>query len=286
MSMIDIDHLKSWIGRTEEAADVATASPLAGLAALLDHESPPWLPNELPPLAHWLYFLPRARQSEIGPDGHPKRGGFLPPVPLPRRMWAGSRIEFLAPIPLGSAMTRRSTVKSVVAKSGAGGEMVFVTVRHEIAVEQAPALIEEQDIVYRGAPEFGRATSAASSNKVPSTAEWTRTITPDPVQLFRYSALTLNGHRIHYDRDYARKAEGYSGLVVHGPYTATLLVDHFLRRQPHARIAKIAFRAWRPLFEGEPFQLCGKIVPTGAELWTGSASGQAAMDLRIEIAPG
>jgi len=278
--MLDIAHLKSWIGRTEETADVASASPIARLAALLDHETPPWSPNALPPLAHWLYFLPGARHSEIGEDGHPKRGGFLPPVPLPRRMWAGSRTEFLAPLPLGRAMTRRSTIQSVDAKSGASGEMVFVTVRHEIAAEGTPALVEEQDIVYRESPKPGIGSPSGAGQEV-QTSEWTRTITPDPVQLFRYSALTFNGHRIHYDRDYTRDVEGYPGLVVQGPYTATLLIDHFLRRHRGAEIAQIAFRARRPLFEGEPIDLCGRTSRGGAELWACGPSGDIAMDMAV-----
>src|ERR1041385_4056761 len=147
--MIDIAHLKSWEGRTAEASDVATPGPRHRLAALLDHEEPPWIADQLPPLAHWLFFLPDARQSELDRDGHPKRGDFLPPVPLPRRMWAGSRIEFRAPIRIGAAVHRLSTITAVEAKSGASGEMVFVTVRHEISAEGALAIVEEQDIVYR-----------------------------------------------------------------------------------------------------------------------------------------
>ncbi|HSC18825.1 MAG TPA: MaoC family dehydratase N-terminal domain-containing protein [Rhizomicrobium sp.] len=281
--MIDIDHLKTWIGRTEEAADVATASPVERLAALLDHEAPPWPPNALPPLAHWLYFLPNARQSEIGEDGHPKRGGFLPPVPLPRRMWAGSRLEFRTPIAIGAPMTKRSTVQSTEAKSGASGEMVFVVVRHEIALENAPAIVEEQDLVYREAPKPNASQTGKAALHEGRTSEWTRTVTPDPVQLFRYSALTFNGHRIHYDRDYARDIEGYPGLVVHGPYTASLLVDHFLRHRRGAAIAKIAFRAVRPLFDTAPFELCGSLTDTGADLWAQSASGETAMTMSVAL---
>jgi 3-methylfumaryl-CoA hydratase len=284
--MIDIDHLRGWIGRTEEAADEATASPIERLAALLDHETPPWPRDALPPLAHWLYFLPKVRQSEIGPDGHPKRGGFLPPVPLPRRMWAGSRIEFLAPIPLGAAIARRSTVQSVEAKSGGSGDMVFVTVRHEIAAQGSAALVEEQDLVYREAPKPDAPASNERASAAAPVSEWSRTVTPDPVQLFRYSALTFNGHRIHYDRDYAQRTEGYPGLVVHGPYTATLLVDHFLRRHSGARISKIAFRARRPLFEDQPFRLCGRITPVGAELWACAPSGEIAMNLDVGTVSG
>ncbi len=283
--MIDIDHLKTWVGRTEEQSDVAAPAPLAGLAALLDHVHPPWPEHELPPLAHWLYFLPRARQSDIDADGHPKRGGFLPPAPLPRRMWAGSRIEFRGPIAIGAAMVRRSSILSVEAKSGASGDMVFVTVRHEISGDAAPAIVEEQDIVYRQAPKpeaSGGAPLAPAAERRES--EWTRTVTPDPVQLFRYSALTFNGHRIHYDRDYCRGVEGYPGLVVHGPYTATLLVDHFLRRRPQASIATLQFRARRPLFDTAAFDLCGAMRESGASLWARGPHGETAMELALRLA--
>jgi 3-methylfumaryl-CoA hydratase len=284
--MLDIDHLKSWVGRTEEQSDVAAPAPLAGLAALLDHEQPPWRDGELPPLAHWLYFLPRARQSDIDIDGHPKRGGFLPPVPLPRRMWAGSRIEFQAPIAVGAAMLRRSAIASVEAKSGASGDMVFVTVRHEISSGAVPAIVEEQDIVYRDAPKADAASAGPKqrSGEETQVPEWTRTVTPDPVQLFRYSALTLNGHRIHYDRDYCRGVEGYPGLVVHGPYTATLLVDHFLRRHPQARLASLQFRARRPLFDTAAFELCGAMRKSGALLWARGPHGETAMELALRLA--
>jgi 3-methylfumaryl-CoA hydratase len=278
--MIDIDHLKTWVGRSEDAFDVAHAAPLAGLSALLDHQTPPWIPGELPPLGHWLYFLPYVRQSELESDGHPKRGSFMPPVPLPRRMWAGNRIEFHAPIPLGAGMTRRSTIESVDVKSGGSGEMVFVTVLHEISVEGALAIVEHHDIVYREAPKAGAAPAKSAQAETPA-SEWTRVITPDPVQLFRYSALTFNGHRIHYDRDYCRNIEGYPGLVVHGPYTATLLVDHFLRRNPAARIVSLSLRARAPLFDTAPFDLCGRKADGGAYLWARGPEGQVAMALDI-----
>jgi 3-methylfumaryl-CoA hydratase len=280
--MIDIAHLKSWVGRAAEANDVAAPGPLLRLAALLDHENPPWIADQLPPLAHWLYFLPHARQSELDADGHPKRGDFLPPVPLPRRMWAGSRLEFRAPISIGASITQKSTIASIDAKSGGSGDMVFVTVRHEISAGASVAIIEEQDIVYREPPKSAAPNVPPRSAAVPERrAEWTRTITPDPVQLFRFSALTFNSHRIHYDRDYCRDIEGYPGLVVHGPYTATLLVDHFLRWHPHARIAQLQFRAQRPLFDAAPFEVCGEVREGGADLWARGPSGETAMTMPL-----
>lgn len=283
--MIDVAHLKTWVGRTAEASDVAAPGPLKRLAALLDHETPPWIPDLLPPLAQWLYFLPSARESELDADGHPRRGDFLPPVPLPRRMWAGSRIAFHAPVPIGATMTQQSTIGAVEAKSGASGDMVFVTVRHEISADAKLSIREEQDIVYREPPK-GTAPSASQRSRAADEErkpEWTRTVTPDSVQLFRFSALTFNSHRIHYDREYCRRVEGYPGLVVHGPYTATLLVDHFLRHHPGARIGKLQFRAQRPLFDVAPFHLCGRNSDdSGVELWVRGPSGETAMTMRID----
>ena len=264
--------LQDWIGLSETAEDVASPVPLAGLAALLDHETPPWRAGEVPPLGHWLFFLGRARQSEIDIDGHPKRGGFLPPIELPRRMWAGSRIEFLAPIAIGAKITRHSTIAGIESKTGASGEMVFLTVHHEIASADGVAIREEQDIVFRGAAKPGEASKLGEPAPA---AERTRTITPDITQLFRFSALTFNAHRIHYDRDYARDVEGYPGLVVQGPYTATLLMDLALRHG--ASPTRFAFRARRPHFEGRPLNLCA----AGGRLWSTDEAGQVGMTAEI-----
>ena len=274
---MDIEHLRQWIGREERASDIASAAPLAGLAALLDYEAAPWN-DDVPPLGHWLYFLPHARQSAIDADGHPKRGDFLPPVPLPRRMWAAGEVRFHAPLRIGSPVERVSTITDIAAKTGASGEMLFVTLRHEIRSHGVLAIEERQDLVYRGA--------GAAPVPTPTTdalvADATRIVTPDPVALFRYSALTFNGHRIHYDRDYAREVEGYPGLVVHGPYAAALLVDHFLRETPGARVKRFSFRARRPLFDTAPFSLNLRRTESGADVWTADASGQPAMTGTIE----
>lgn len=278
--------LKAWIGRAEEASDVAAPGPLAGLAALLDHQTSPWPPGCAPPLAHWLYFLPYVRQSEIGPDGHPKRGGdgLLPPVELPRRMWAGSRLTFSGPIALGAAITRRSSIADIQRKIGGSGEMVFVTVRHEIAAGGELRVVEEQDLVYRGEPPAAAAGAPAPAPKAdtpPGEAVASRTVTPDPVQLFRFSALTFNSHRIHYDRDYATKVEGYPGLVVHGPYLATLLMDHFLRNRPGREVTGFRFRARSPLFDQSPFTLHLADTPEGAEVWAADPHGRIAVSATV-----
>jgi 3-methylfumaryl-CoA hydratase len=290
----EIEALQGWVGRAQTADDRAAAGPLAGLAGLLDHLTPPWISGAAPPLAHWLYFLPHQRQSLLDADGHAKRGDFLPPVPLPRRMWVGSRVRFLAPIPIDAAMRRRSTIATVKAKSGRTGPMVFVTVKHEITVGGTTAVVEEQDIVYRGAAtQSGSAAPAVSAptasgapaptaRQMPRVSQATRTITPDPVQLFRFSALTFNAHRIHYDRDYARNVEGYPGLVVHGPLVATLLMDHFLRHSGGRSVSAFSFRAERPLFDTAPFDVCFAPSDVGADLWAIDVNGATAFTAAVE----
>jgi 3-methylfumaryl-CoA hydratase len=275
---IDIAHLAQWIGKQEQHFDTLAPTPVAALAATLDRDdAPPRAGDALPPLAHWLFFLPLHRQSELGPDGHAKRGGFLPPVALPRRMWAGGRLAFLRPLVIGSAVSRTSTIVDVRHKSGRSGDLVFVLVRHEIRDGDCLALTEEHDIVYREAPVPG--VPAAAGTPAPADATWRREIVPDDVLLFRYSALTFNGHRIHYDRRYVTGVEGYPGLVVHGPLQATLLLDLVRRELPAATIARFAFRAVRPVFDIAPFRVCGR--RTGARevrLWVEDADGFLAME--------
>ena len=275
--------LKDWIGRTETTADLAAAGVYHRLAGVLDHDTPPWPPGQVPPLGHWLNFLPGVRQAEIGEDGHPKRGGFLPPVSLPRRMWAGGRLSFHAPIPIGEEIVRQSTIKSVEPKSGRSGEMVFVTVEHAVSAAGVLAVTEEQDIVYRDAPKPGAAPPPAPALEASPKPDWTRRVTPDPVLLFRYSALTYNGHRIHYDRNFATEAEGYPGLVVHGPLIATLLLDHYLRRHPGAPITSFGFRAQKPLYDIAPFDLNGRETDEGAELWATGEDGRVAMRANVSV---
>jgi 3-methylfumaryl-CoA hydratase len=201
MTTMNLQHLREWIGRTEQRADTATPVPVAAMSATLDRDDPePLAGTELPPLWHWLYFLPLARASEIGPDGHPRRGGFLPPVDLPRRMFAGGRYEFHHPLQVGDAITRQSRIIDVSGKQGRSGALVFVTVRHEIANARGVAITEEHDIVYRDNPSAD--APPAAPQPAPEGAEFSREIVADPVLLFRYSALTFNGHRIHYDRSY------------------------------------------------------------------------------------
>ncbi len=274
---------EAWIGRTEERCDIITAAPPAALSATLDRDDPaPVAGTPLPPLWHWLYFLPMARQSELGPDGHGKRGGFLPPVPLPRRMWAGSRLEFVHPLRVGDAVVRTSRIAAVTSKSARSGPLVFVTVEHEIANETGVAIREAHDIVYRDLPVPGAATTAPEA---PRDESFAREIVPDDVLLFRYSALTFNGHRIHYDRRYVTEVEGYPGLIVHGPLIATLLLDLLRRERPDAVVARFDFKAVSPLFDLHPFTVCGR--PDGERtysLWARNSAGGLAMQARAELA--
>jgi 3-methylfumaryl-CoA hydratase len=271
------DDPRAWIGRESEAEDLATATAVRRLAALLDHAAPPWPERVLPPLAHWLYFLPEDRQGLLSADGHARRGELMPPIALPRRMWAGGRVEFHRPIPIGARMRRRSSIAQVVAKQGTTGELVFVTVRHQISVGEpsgagaVPAVLEEQDIVYCSNRFDAHARHGAAEEDASGAAHIAgcarRTVSLGPVELFRFSALTFNAHRIHYDRDYARSVEGYPGLVVHGPYLAMLLLDHYLRAHPAAPVARLSYRAQSPLFEGETFELCAQASVQGVSLW-------------------
>ena len=276
-----------WIGKTETVDDTVTATPYAALSATLDRaaERPP-LGTPLPPLWHWLYFLPLYRQSEVGPDGHAKRGGFLPPVPLPRRMWAGSQFEFNAPLRVGDRIRRVSTIADVTQKSGRTGPLVFVKVRHEVtANEQAsPSIIEFHDIVYREAPKPDEV--APPPKRAPETSAWQRHWVPDDVLLFRYSALTFNGHRIHYDRKYVTEVEGYPGLIVHGPLIATLLLDLLRWQLPAANVTRYQFRAVRPIFDIHPFDVCGEPPADGksVRLWAKDHEGALAMEATAELA--
>jgi len=271
------DQLRQWVGKTESRADTATTWPVAAMSATLDRNDPEPRPGDaLPPGWHWLYFLETKPASELGPDGHPKRGGFLPPVPLPRRMWAGGRIEFLRPLRIGDAIRRDSEIISVEPKHGRSGDLVFVTVRHTISADNEVAVREEHDIVYRDAARPGDPPPQAKP--APASAAWQRSLIGDPVLLFRYSALIFNAHRIHYDLDYVRNEEHYPGLIVHGPLQTTLLLD-LCRRHEHRPVKRLEYRALHPVFHTERFTVNGNPAPDGAtaELWTANAAGDYAM---------
>jgi 3-methylfumaryl-CoA hydratase len=284
-------NMQDWIDRTETVEDLATATPYAALAATLDWPAPdgaqrPPAGTALPYLWHWLYFLPIYPQSEIGPDGHAKRGGFLPPVPLPRRMWAGSDFAFHEPLLIGDALSRTSTIVDVKEKSGRTGSLIFVKVRHEVRRNgaQTVALTEHHNIVYRDAP--APADVAPPPQAAPAESAWERPIVPDDVLLFRYSALTFNGHRIHYDRKYVTEVEGYPGLIVHGPLIATLLMDLLRRQQPAAQVLRFEFKAVRPTFDIHPFSVHGQPSADGktVHLWGRDHEGWLTMDATATLA--
>ena len=282
--------LSAWIGRSETTRDAATATPYAALSATLDFpgtvaNARPAAGTPLPPLWHWLYFLPLPMQAEIGPDGHPQRGGFMPPVPQPRRMWAGSDFAFHEPLLIGDALERTSTIVSVSEKSGRTGKLVFVKVRHEIRRNGSGdvALTEHHNIVYRDAPS---PSDVAPPSQAASTEfAWERRIVPDDVLLFRYSALTFNGHRIHYDRKYVTEVEGYPGLIVHGPLIATLLMDLLRRNAPEAKVRAFEFKAVRPTFDINPFSVHGQPSADGksVHLWGRDHEGWLTMDATATI---
>jgi 3-methylfumaryl-CoA hydratase len=285
MSLIEIDYLRQWIGRNESRRETLSATAATLLTAALDGESLD-VGNgaALPPLFHWLYFPPVCRQSDLGDDGHPVSGGLLPPMPRRRRMWAASRIDFLHPLLVGDTVIRTTQITDVSLKEGRSGALIFVKLHHSIADSTGrAAIIETQDLVYRGDPKPDeRALPGIPS---PPTAAWVREVRPDPVLLFRYSALTFNSHRIHYDRPYATDVEGYPALLVHAPLVATLLCDHLRRSLPGVRVKRFEFRAVKPLFDDTPFHLCAQPRDDGrtVDLWSRDSQGALCTDARAGI---
>jgi len=281
-----LEHLQTWQGKSEIFEDLITPAPLRALSATLDREDPlPINGTAVPPLWHWLYFLPHYRQSEIGPDGHGLRGGFLPPVPLPRRMWAGGRLQWHSPLTVGDTVRRTSTISKVTHKSGRTGDLLFVLVKHTVHNLKELCLTEEHDIVYR--PAANPTDPVIEPTPAPQNAIWQRDITPDDVLLFRYSALTFNGHRIHYDRKYVTEVEGYPGLVVHGPLIATLLLD-LVRRHTDRAVQSFHFKALRPTFECADrriLRVCGNPSTDGksVQLWAQDHEGWLTMQAIAEL---
>jgi 3-methylfumaryl-CoA hydratase len=268
---------EAWIGREEQIAERINGSTVKAMAATLDIERSPEAGEPLPPGWQWLFFNPAARRSALGIDGHPRRGGFLPPIELPRRMWAGSRIRYLADVPIEAQAIRRSQILKIENKTGKSGSLSFLTVQHTISCEGMLCISEEQDIVYREAllPGVAAASSPKRYDEVP---QFSRDIEPDVTLLFRYSALTFNGHRIHYDQSYARNVERYVDLVVHGPLTATLLQQFAQEHGPGRSLASFEFRGVTPLFVNRSFQLEGSRVDDGTlALWARGPSGELAM---------
>lgn len=266
------------IGRTEVKIDAVGLGPARSLAAALGQDPEAYaLRSELPPLWLWLYFLPVVTAAGTGPDGHPARGGFLPAVELPRRMWAGSRCTFSGAVRIGDELTKVSTIAKVTEKTGRSGAMVFVTVRHAWSRGGAELMNEEQDIVYTALPE-----AYVPVEPLPAEPQdWSEPAAIDPVLLFRFSALTYNSHRIHYDRDYARDVEKYPDLVVHGPLQAILMMEAARRRAPERRAASFAFRGVRPLFAADAAMVCGRTTLGKLDLSVVKADGGATMQAQL-----
>jgi 3-methylfumaryl-CoA hydratase len=273
---LDIDHLRQWIGRTTEASDIVTAQPVKGLRATLFMEIGEPKPGDAAPWTmHWCLAQPVFPMSELGPDGHPTRGGFLPPVPLPRRMWAGGELEFFEQLRVGDEMTRSSRISDVTMKTGSSGVLCFVSVDHVVKTPRGIAIRERQDIVYRD-----MSTAAAAPGKPaapPPAAQHRESHMADPVLLFRYSALTFNGHRIHYDRDYVTKVEGYPGLIFHGPMQAALLVEFAAHLHGGIAPQKFSYRGVQPLCEGGEFSVNANETASGLDVWVANSADAATM---------
>lgn len=271
---LDLDHLRQWIGRSTEASDIVTAQLVKGLRATLFQDIGEPVTGEVAPYTvHWCLAQPVFPHDQLGPDGHPTRGGFLPPVPLPRRMWAGGELNFIDPLRVGDLATRVSRISDITLKSGSTGQLCFVSVEHSITTPRGVAIRERHDIVYRG---LDATQAPAKAPPPPPTAQHRETHVSDPVLLFRYSALTFNGHRIHYDRDYVTKVEGYPGLIFHGPLQAALLVE-FAAKVKGQVPSKFSYRGVQPLFEGTAFSVNANATEAGLETWTANAEGQPTM---------
>ena len=271
---MSLENLKDWLGKTRTMQDFAAPFPVLALSATLDEDDPePRMGDPLPPLWHWLYFLDAARQSRISPDGHAERGDFMPPVPLPRRMWAGSRLVFDGePLRLGETIERVSEIVAVEPKSGASGAMVFVTVRHTVSGPRGKSFSEEQDIVYREAAKPGE--KQRDPKLAPTDATWSKTIEATPPLLFRFSALTFNGHRIHYDQPYVTGTEGYPGLIVHGPLMGMVQVELARRSNPDRMPRSFEFRALSPVYAGASFSVHARREADGSvATWIADRNG-------------
>jgi 3-methylfumaryl-CoA hydratase len=276
--------LREWVGREERSEDEITLPAVRRLAALLDRDPDAYRRGQpIPDGWYAVLFGAEARQSALGPDGHPAKGQFLPPVPLPRRMFAGRRVWFHAPLHIGDEVSRVSRIQAITQKQGRTGEMCFVTVRHEIASPRGVAVVEEQELVYRAASPAAAAKRETAPG--PESPEWTRELTPDPTMVFRYSAITFNAHRIHYDAAYTLEKEGYPALVVNGGLTTLLLWD-FAASASGMAIRSSASRNLKALFVDRPLTLCGRMIAVGkAHAWVLDADGALALDAELEMGP-
>lgn len=270
------------IGRSERATDTLDLRQARLMQLTLDRPATLGTGDPLPPFWHYLYFNPQIRASDLGPDGHERLGRFIPDFGLPRRMWGGGRVTIEAPLRLGETVEKVSTIRAIEEKNGRSGRLCFVTVDHDFSVQGEHRMRETQNIVYRQPPAPG--TTPPPGEPAPEGADFSRMVTPDEVMLFRYSALIFYGHRVHYDADYTRGVEGYPGLLVHGPLTATLLLDLGLANLGGRRLASFDIRAKQPLFAPTPFTLEGRKTETGATLWARTPEGGTAMIVTLRAA--
>ncbi|MDM1769297.1 hypothetical protein [Acinetobacter sp. 226-4] len=280
-----MENFNAWIGKKEISGDFVSSRPVEMMQALLNQEDKNL--TVLPHLYHWFYFLPIVDGQELAEDGHPKKGSFLPPIPFPKRMWAGGRLHFISPIHINQNIRRESEILKVELKHGKSGDMYFVTVKHSIYAEDKLAITEEHDIVYREASNQvqTQASTQVSTVKTDDSRNYTykKQFPIDTVSLFRYSAITFNGHRIHYDRPYATQIEGYPGLIVHGPLLATLLLHTFKKENPNKEVSSFEFRAVNPVFDFNDFYICGDIQQENGELWIEKEDGLVAMKAKISF---
>jgi len=277
---------KDWEGRQTQADETLEQWPLTGLASLIDESSAVGAVGQagaLHPCAHWLYFTPSVAQSRIDVDGHPKRGSFIPPLPQARRMWAKSAITYHADMTLGQRVRKTATLSGVERKTGKSGDLVFVEIHNRYASVDGDILLREevQTVVYRDHQDYDESLFKLRAEQAP---EWSVPLQLGAVELFRYSAVTFNGHRIHYDPDYTRNVEKYPAIIVQGQFIATLLCSHALARAGATRCRKFAFKAVKPLFVDQPFFLEGRRLPTGAiEAWARQEDGRINMTAAIEL---
>ena len=274
--LLDIEAWRKWIGSELHNSDIVTPELVARFRATFDLTAADTGETVAPLGIHWCLAPPAMPTATLGHDGHPERGGFLPPVSLPRRMWAGGALEFRQPINIGDHVQRRSRIEEIVLKEGRTGPLCFVIVMHQLKVQGMIVVDERQDIVYHGVRPGSPPMNGRTSSKTTPEAGRIKTIRADPALLFRYSALTFNGHRVHYDRRYCLEREGYPGLVVHGPLQATLLLHHA------SEVIGIApksfeFRSIAPLFDESTFSLSALDGDSLSELWTADAEGRLAM---------
>lgn len=278
--MEKFDAFDAWIGKKAIQVDYLNQRPLAMMQALLNQDNKDI--SELPHLYHWLYFLPIVNNEQLAEDGHPKKGGFLPPIPFPKRMWAGGRLQFLKNITVNQKIKRESDIVKIEFKQGKSGDMYFVTVKHSIFADDKLAIVEEQDIVYRDTRNQVQTQPAMIASAVEAKPfSYKKQFPINTTSLFRYSALTFNSHKIHYDRPYAMQEEGYPGLVVHGPFLATLLIHFFKQEYPTKTIQSFDFRAVNPVFDFNEFSVCGDVQAQSAELWIEKENNQIAMKAKI-----